>query len=271
MTLLLLAAALTLYLAAAGLLAASFAGGRAAAPRGPLLVVVAGLAAHAAGLAAFTLQWNEPPLVGLGPSLATFAFLIGVFLVAALLVAEARPLALVLAPLIAVLLAAGLVVGVAPSGDAPAFQAPWFSLHVVLAFVGYAGLAVASAAGLLYVLQFRQLRDKHFGRAFRYFPPLSTLDGVGRRALVIGFPALTAAILLGAGWTLRFREVAVISEPKVVWAVATWFVFVGVLMARRGGAGSDRRGALASVIGFVLVVLAYLVVRLTMGTGSTFL
>ena len=66
-------------------------------------VVVLGLMAQAAGLVLFFMRWEELPLVGLGPSLATFAFLSGVFLVAALLVTEARPLALVMAPIMAVL------------------------------------------------------------------------------------------------------------------------------------------------------------------------
>ena len=38
----------------------------------------------------------------------------------------------------------------------------WFYLHVLLAFGGYAGLALASGAGLLYLLQLRELKDKRF-------------------------------------------------------------------------------------------------------------
>ena len=78
------------------------------------------------------------------------------------------------------MLGVGMAVGVAPAGEAQAFQSIWLVLHVIFALVGYVGLTVAFAAGLMYLMQFRELKSKHFGAIFRFFPPLETLDRLGR-------------------------------------------------------------------------------------------
>jgi ABC-type transport system involved in cytochrome c biogenesis permease subunit len=158
-----------------------------------------------------------------------------------------------------------------PSSPARAFVGVWFSLHVVLAFAGYACLALAFAAGLLYLLQFRALKERRLGRVFRYFPSLTTLDMVGRRAIAVGFPGLSLGIALGWAWTLRYRQSLAIGDPQVIWGVLSWFVFFALLFVRSGGAGRERRSALANVVGFLVVVAAYVVLRVSMTSGRTFL
>ena len=264
--------ALGLYLIAAAGLAAALAGGRVAVPRWCMAIVTAAVLCHGAALAAFAAEFGELPLVGISPSLSSLGFVIAVLATGAGALDEGRPLGLVLVPLVALLLAVALGLGMEPAGEELSFRGPWFALHVVLAFISYAGLAVAFAAGLLYLLQFRVLKEKRFGRMFRYFPSLGTLDRVGRRALAVGFPALSLAIALGWAWTVRFQRTLAVRDPEVIWGLLTWLVFLAALLARRsGGAERDRRGALASVIGFVVVVLMYVVLRLSMAEGRVFL
>jgi HemX protein len=268
----LIAVALVLYLGASGTLAASFAGGRGVAPRTGMLLTAGGVVVHAAGLLTFVARYAELPLVGLAPSLATLAFLIALFLLASSIGNESRPLGLVLVPLIAVLLAVSLVLGIAPTGQAVAFRGLWFSLHVLLAFVGYASLATAFAAGVLYLLQYRDLKDKRLGRIFHFFPSLPALDTLGRRALLLGFPSLTLALLLGYAWTVRFRPDFSLTHPQVIWGVLTWLTFAAVFALRvTWGASSQRVSAFASVVGFAVVVLSYLLLRLLVTGGGEFL
>ena len=265
-------AALLLYLGASGTLAKSFAGGGVSAPRTGGYMVAAGVLLHGVGLATFTAQHAELPLVGLAPSLCTLAFLIALFHFAATLANDSRPVGLVLVPVIAVMLATALVLGVAPTGQPLQFRGVWFSFHVLLAFVGYAGFTIAFAAGLLYLLQFRELKDKRLGRVFRFFPSLPTLDTLGRRGLVIGFPALTLALLLGWAWTARFQVDFGMDEPQVIWGLLTWLMFAVVVALRLlSRADVERRAALASVVGYVVVVVAFVVLRIFMAGGRVFL
>jgi ABC-type transport system involved in cytochrome c biogenesis permease subunit len=263
--------ALGFYAVSAVGLYASFAEGRPAPPRSPVYVLVASVLAHLGGLIAFALRYGRLPLSGLGPALSTFTLLLGAALVAGTVRGEGRPIGLVLAPLCALLLAVALAIGIAPSSEPLVYQGAWFGLHVLFAFLAYACLALAFAAGLLYLMQFRQLKEKRFGRVFRYFPSLSTLDMVGRRAIAIGFPALTLGILLGFTWTFRTVHSLPISDPQVIWGLLSWLVFLALLVIRMGGSGRERRAAWASVVGFLVVVAAYLVLRVSMTTGGTFL
>src|SRR5688572_25498308 len=144
----LIATALVLYLGASGMLAASFAGGRVSAPRAGALLTAGAVLLHGIGLAAFTANHAELPLVGLAPSLCTLAFLIAIFLFVSTIASESRSVGLVLVPLIAALLAIALILGIAPTGQPLAFRGVWFSMHVLLAFIGYAGLAIAFGAGV---------------------------------------------------------------------------------------------------------------------------
>ena len=188
-------AALLLYGIGAAITGVSFARGGRRLPGGAVIAVLLGLVTHGAAMLAFTSRWGELPLVGLGPSLSTLAFLIALGTVAVAVPARAGTVGLVLFPVVVVLGAVGLAMGMRPNADAAHFHSVWFVLHVVSAFLGYAGLTVAAAAGLMYLLQFRELKSKHFGAIFRFFPPLEVLDRIGRWGILAGFPFLTGAVL----------------------------------------------------------------------------
>jgi HemX protein len=261
--------ALIQYAIAATLLAISFVRGTQTSPTVARGVLGLALAIHAWGLMMFTLRWSELPLVGLGPSLSTLGFLVGLGTLIASTLANATTVGLVLLPLVTILVGFATAFGVQPTGEAGDFQSIWFILHVILAFVGYVGLTVAFAAGLMYLLQFRELKSKHFGAIFRFFPPLDTLDRLGRKGLLIGFPFLTLAMIVGWGWLSRFDLMTSAASPKLTWVILSWFVFLGALLSRYGSGRRSQRGALVSVVGFVVVVVLYVVLRSqTAGNGG---
>jgi HemX protein len=263
-------ATLVLYGTAALLMGVSFARNDRRLTRLGSAALAAGLVLHSWALYDFVSQWGELPLVGLGPSLSTLAYLIGVGTLIASTLGHVLTVGLVLIPLVAVLVGVSVAVGVTPAGEAMAFQSIWFVQHVVYAFIGYVGLSVAFGAGLMYLLQFRELKSKHFGAIFRFFPPLDTLDRLGRLGLMVGFPFLTLALLVGWAWIARFQGVAAPESPKLIWVIVSWFVFIGALLARTGTGRRGHRGAVASVVGFVVVVLVYLLLRVQ-STQSGFL
>jgi HemX protein len=264
-------AALGLYAVAAALLGVAMARSARVVPLAATWVLAAAVAAHAASLAAFHAEYGEPPLVGLGPSLSVLALLIALGSLGVATLARTGPLGLVLVPVAAAVAAIAEVAGVRPSGEVLAFRGPWFIGHVVLAMAAYAALAVAFAAGLMYLLQFRELKGKRFGAVFRFFPPLDTLDRIGRVALMVGLALLTASLAVGWAWAERFGAPLTAGNPKVVWGVVTWLVFAAALMVRAGGGRRARRTAVASVAGFTVVVLAYLLLRVGEAPGAGFL
>ncbi|MFQ6099165.1 MAG: hypothetical protein ACE5O2_15645, partial [Armatimonadota bacterium] len=105
------ATAAVLYVVAAAVFGLRFAKGRPDPTRILALVIVAGLLAHTTGIALFWAEYGEPPLVGLGPSLGSLAFLVGLALTGLSLLSSTRAVGLLLAPVAALLLIFAIFVG----------------------------------------------------------------------------------------------------------------------------------------------------------------
>ena len=262
---------LALYALSAALLGVSMARSDRRLPGIATAVLGAALVAHVAELAVYHGEFHELPLVGLGPSLSVFALLIAAGSLGLATLGRTGPVGLVLVPVAAAVAAIAEIVGVQPSRQVMDFQGPWFVFHVVLAFIGYAGLTVAFAAGLMYLIQFRELKSKRFGAIFRFFPPLDTLDRIGRGALIVGMGFLTVSLLVGWAWTERFGRPMSPGNPKVVWGILTWLVFAVALAVRAGGGRPARRAALVSVFGFAVVIVGYVVLRVAESRAGAFL
>jgi ABC-type uncharacterized transport system permease subunit len=235
------------------------------------LATIAGVALHGAALVRFRLVYGELPLVGPGAALSSLAFVGGLALVVFLPLRHAARLALVLLPFIVAVLGSALILGIGPSPLAIEFQGAGFVLHVTSAFLGYQGLAVAFAAGVLYLMQHHELKAKRLGALFHFIPPLAILDRIGRIALWAGFGCLTISLVFGWSWTMRYRGSLSLDDPKVMWAILTWVVFVAVLGSRWGPGRTEYRGAVAAVVGFSVVVASYLILRFTAGGEGLFL
>jgi HemX protein len=231
-------------------------------------VAGAAVVVHAFALGEFWVRYGELPLVGPGAALSSLAFVGGLALLVTFPLREISRLGIALLPFIVICLGVALLAGIEPSPRTIDFQGAGFVLHVAFAFLGYQGLAVAFAAGSLYLIQHHELKAKRLGRFFHFIPPLATLDRVGRVGLWVGFGCLTVALAFGWAWTVQHRGSLEVGDPKVIWAVLSWLVFVGILLSRVGKGSTEHRGALTAVIGFGVVIASYVVLRLTAeGTG----
>ena len=228
--------------------------------------------AHLAALTIFAVAHRSLPLVGLGPASSTLALAIALLVVlAGSLREEARPALLFVMPMTILLLGEAVAVGVDPTTSTGAFRGPWFVAHVATVFVGYAGLALASAAAAMYVLQFRTLKRKDFGRAFGFLPSLETLDGLNRAGLAVGYPALTVGLIAGWSWTLTYGRGWELGRPEVIFGVLTWILYLGAVASRLAPGGRGERASHATVAAFLVTATAFLVLRLLGAGGSSFL
>jgi cytochrome c-type biogenesis protein CcsB len=135
----------------------------------------------------------------------------------------------------------------------PALQQPvLLTVHVGAAVVAYAVSAIAFAAAVGEIVQ-RRASD-----AIAALPPAATLRAVAHRSVLIAFPILTLAIVLGSVWANLAWRSSWSNDPKELAAAATWLVYGGYLhvAGRR-----DRWGATAPwllVLGFAGVLFTYI-------------
>ncbi len=226
---------------------------------------------HAVALGAFVARTGSLPLVGLGPASSTLALVLAVTALAASLRDDFQPARLFVLPPAVALLAEAAAVGLGAGAQETAFRGPWFVAHVGTAFAGYAGLCLASAAGAMYVLQFRSLKEKRFGSVFRFFPSLEALDGLNRLGLAVGFPAFTVGLVTGWGWTLTFGRGLALEDPQVMLGIVTWVAYLIPVGARYLDRWGEQRVAWTAVLAFLLTAGVFVALRISVGDPAAFL
>jgi len=130
-----------------------------------------------------------------------------------------------------------------------------FSLHVMAAVLGYSAFAVAAVYGLLYLLLYRNMRNKRFGLVFRRLPPLETLDAMNFHASIAGFGFLSLAVVMGFLWSLRVIHPWHL-DPKITVAVATLVVYGAAIAGRQFGTWRGSKLAYSSLFGFLAVLFS---------------
>lgn len=260
--------AISCYLGAAAIAAAPLAR-PVRAPVGAVLGVLAvGVAAHAVALLAFAMRASAVPLTGLGPALS-FA---GAALALTLLIVEALArdvsLTLIAAPLAAVPTIFANVIGMTPGRSAEGMRGIWLFSHIALSFVGMAAFATAAAAGMMYLVQRRELRSRRFGVIFRVFPPLATLDRVNHLAAIAGWLGLTLGVVLASTYSVEYHE---LNMPQLVWGFGAWIAVTCIALGRLARGWQAQRAAKYSSIAFVLVLLLYVAFRVAAPATGQFL
>lgn len=131
----------------------------------------------------------------------------------------------------------------------PALRSIWFPLHVVAALGAYGAFAVAAGGGGLYLFKHRR-RDLEDDA----LPPLGEIEDFIWRAVAVGFPLMSLALLTGAVWAQAAWGSYWSWDPKETWALIVWLIYVIYFHARVAHGWGGRRTALIVIIGFGTVL-----------------
>jgi HemX protein len=257
--------AITLYLAAAALAATPFARPVAAPVRGVAALLGLGVMAHTFALFAYAAHVGQLPLTGLGPSLSFAGLVLAATLFVVEVAAREVSLTLVAAPLAAVPTLCANLIGMVPGVEPNGARGAWLVAHIALSFLGIAAFGTAAAAGLMYLIEHRDLKSRRFGAVYRFFPPLATLDRVNHFAAVAGWLGLTLGVVLAVTYSVAYRELSVL---KVVWAMLAWVAVSVVAIGRVMGGLQAKRAAIYSSVSFAAVILLYVAFRVAETNGG---
>lgn len=139
----------------------------------------------------------------------------------------------------------------------PALEGMWLWAHVKLAIFGNAAFVIASASGLMYLLQERQLKSKRLGGRILPLPSLETLDRWSYVSLGLGFPLLTLGMLMGFIRAGSAWGGYLVADPRQIWSLITWLIYGALLAARISRGWRGRKAALLSVAGLAAVLLTF--------------
>jgi ABC-type uncharacterized transport system permease subunit len=143
----------------------------------------------------------------------------------------------------------------------PMLRSGWVLLHVALIFVGYAGLVLSFGASLLYLLQARNIKSKHRARqpgaVSSRLPALETIDEIGYKSLLLGFPFMTFGLVTGAVLAQARFGASYFRDPKIMISLLMWAVYVLLLYTRWNNGWRGRRAAYLAAFAFVAALGAW--------------
>jgi HemX protein len=120
----------------------------------------------------------------------------------------------------------------------------WLEFHASISLVAYGAFALACIAGVMYLVQERQLKTHHLHSIFYHLPPLTDL-----------FAAITRLLWWGFGlYTLGLASGFFVGEPlpwvQIVCATAVWVLYGLILQGRYLHWFAPKRVAALCVVGF---------------------
>jgi HemX protein len=133
-------------------------------------------------------------------------------------------------------------------------------LHIGLAFLSYAAFLMSFVFSIMYLIQSKLLREKRWNNVFRRLPALDKLDMFTYRLIIVGFPLLLTAMILGVNWYYVMFGSVLVWDAKPVVSVVLLVFYVVWMYLRLASGWSGRKLAWWNVASFGLVVVNYLFV-----------
>jgi len=208
------------------------------------------------------LHFHEPPipLASFPAAITLMAWLIVVAYLLSLRFARVRRMGAWIAAVSGVLTTLAEV-GLAffpPEVLAVADNGAWPHAHVLLSAAGFSFLALASFAGIAYLVKQRELKSKR--PVGVPLPSLESMDRAEHLALSLGYPLLTLGVITGFGWeSSRGLERW---TGHAIWLLAAWFVYLIPMTRRVIRRERGRRVARSVVACFLFLAFSYIGVRL---------
>jgi ABC-type uncharacterized transport system permease subunit len=121
---------------------------------------------------------------------------------------------------------------------------PWLEFHASMSIVAYGAFALACVAGVMYLVQERQLKTHQLHSIFYHLPPLTDLFAAITRLLWWGFALYTLGLASG------FFIDAPLPRLQVVCALGVWLLYAVILQGRHFRRLAPTRVAALCIVGF---------------------
>lgn len=161
-------------------------------------------------------------------------------------------------PLVFLLTASAALGSVRPDRGSPLFvSAQWIYVHVALILIGYSALLFSFIASILYLIQEKNLKAKTAGGFWSRLPALATIDEIGYKCLVWGFPFITLGLIGGSILAEARFGPWYFADIKIALSILTWVLYMAVLYSRWSAGWRGRRAAYLATVAFATAIVAW--------------
>lgn len=127
--------------------------------------------------------------------------------------------------------------------------------HVILSYLAYSLLTIATLQAMLLSYQNRHLKNKSGLHHLRYLPPLQTMEALLFELLLVGEILLTLSIL--SGFIFLDNIFAQHLVHKTVFSMAAWLVYAFLLIGKYKLGWRGNTAIRWTLAGFLFLMLAY--------------
>lgn len=214
-----------------------------------------GMVFHFVAIVEAVHQSGERSLASLSVAASVLGFLIMVVFLVVYMIYETTSPGIVVLPLVFLLTFVGSLQE--PIIWTSSTKQGWLIAHITLIFAGYAALVLSFSASLLYLIQERALKAKRPGGLLSRLPALQVTDEIGFRSLLIGFPFMTAGLV--AGMIIAQADFGRVDfrDPKILFSLLTWAVYLVLLCTRWTAGWRGRRAAYLAAGAFAMAIVAW--------------
>lgn len=164
-----------------------------------------------------------------------------------------RSFGLVVTPIVFLVLGHGLMSWSEARPMGAAFKSPWLIVHVLFAWIAFAGFVVSAAAAILLLLKSR----KPEWRAMERVPDLAALDLAGYRFIVLGVIAHTVMLISGSIWARNLWGHYWSWDPLETWSLLTFLLYIFYLHARAFLGWKLERAAWLAAFGLIVLSISF--------------
>jgi cytochrome c-type biogenesis protein CcsB len=247
--------ALAVYFASALVYGVSLWGKRVFPARLAAGFMFAALVIHTLSFALLWFPGGATPVIGIHDALSLFAWVMAAAYLTLQLKTKTRVLGAFVSPVICLLMVVASVGLGGVVNAPPMLRGTLVTAHVILSVAGEALFAVASCAGLMYLIQDGLIRRKKTGGMSRLLPPLGDLDRINHLCLLGGVPLLTLGVLAGSLWARIVWGSHWQWDPKQVWTLLAWGCYAFLLHQRLAIGWRGRMAARWSLTLFVILLV----------------
>lgn len=133
-------------------------------------------------------------------------------------------------------------------------------IHISCIFLTLCLFCVSMVTAIMFLLGEAQIKHKRFEGIIAKFPPLTTLETIHSKSLLVGFSLFTVVVFSGIVFARISTGHFFYADSAKQWlSILCWVFFAFILSLRIKKIGRGHRGIVLSLLGFVGMILLFLV------------
>ncbi|WP_232695634.1 cytochrome C assembly family protein [Brevibacillus daliensis] len=133
-------------------------------------------------------------------------------------------------------------------------------IHVSIAIISYALLAVSMIFSGMYLLSLKMLKQKRFTPLFQRLPSLEKMDAFSYRLHIFGVPLLLLSVILGSIWAQLIFGQQFLTDAKVWMSIWVLLLYMTLLFQRFRNQWMGKVVAWVNIFAFICLLLNFLLI-----------